>query len=227
MNFSIPRNDIREMLIYIWKIIDLPYISQNDLTYRISFELFLLAPSKAKIFIKDCIANKLIIKDNKQRLMLSEVLNEELIKWQKERKKLILEKINTRLTISEIEDEIVKKDLSDFSVLLKTFTDKGTLNRSVSISNAAFKILKYDSEGGIIKATVSGSKEEPYIIEINTNEKIIRHNCHDYETRRANNKKFCKHITKLFLILKEKNYNSAELILNKIAEEVDNWDFIS
>ncbi|MFX1568707.1 MAG: hypothetical protein ACFFCV_10110 [Promethearchaeota archaeon] len=215
------------MLLYIWKIIDLPYISLSDLAYRISFELFLLTPNKAKSFIKDCITNKFIIKDDKQRLILSEVLNEELINWQKERKKVILEKLNSRLRISEIEEEIGKNGLSNFGVLLKTFTDKGTLNRSVSISNTSFQILKFDYERGIIKATVSGSKEEPYIIEINTNEKFIRHNCHDYETRRANNKKFCKHITKLFLILKEKNDDSAELILNKIAEEVDNWDFIS
>ena len=227
MNFSIPRNNFREMLLYIWKIIDLPYIPLNDLIYRISFELFLFAPNKAKSFIENCIANKLIIKDDKQYLLLSEVLSKELNSWQKERKKLIIEKVNSRLKISEIEDGIGTNNISNFSVLLKAFTDKGTLNRSVSISNAAFEILKFDNERGIIKATVSGSKEEPYIIEINTNEKFIRHNCHDYETRRANNKKFCKHITKLFLILKEKNNDSAELILKKIAEEVDNWDFIS
>jgi len=38
MNFAIPRNNNSETLLYIWKIIDLPSISQKDLLYKISFE---------------------------------------------------------------------------------------------------------------------------------------------------------------------------------------------
>ncbi len=227
MSFSIPRNNINEMVLYIWKIIDLPYISQDDLIFKISFELFILAPDKAKNFINNCIKDNLIIKDEKHNLKLSKVLSDKLINWQNERKKIILEKINSRLKISKIEDEPSKNGLSNFNVLLKAFTDKGTLNRSVSISNAAFDVLKFDAERGIIKATVTGSKEESYIIEININEKVIRHNCHDFETRRANNKKFCKHLTKLFLLLKEKNDSSTEFILNEIAVDIDKWEFLS
>ena len=37
MNFSIPRSNYSEMVLYIWKIIEIPNISINDLIYRISF----------------------------------------------------------------------------------------------------------------------------------------------------------------------------------------------
>ena len=56
MNFAIPRNNTSEMLLYIWKIIDLPYILYDDLVFRISFDLYLDPPEKAKIFI-----NKIVI----------------------------------------------------------------------------------------------------------------------------------------------------------------------
>ena len=93
-------------------------------------------------------------------------------------------------------------------------------NGQITISNSSFEILEYDYSKGIINSKVAGSKEESYVIEINTNEKILKHNCHDFESRRAENKKFCKHIVTLFLILKEKNEKIADSFLNKIAEEI-------
>jgi len=64
MNFAFPRNNNSEMLLYIWKIIDLPSISFDDLFYQISFDLYLLSPDKAINFINTCIDKKLIIKEN-------------------------------------------------------------------------------------------------------------------------------------------------------------------
>jgi len=44
MNFAIPRKSETDFLLYIWKIIDLPMISKNDLIYEISFKLFFDSP---------------------------------------------------------------------------------------------------------------------------------------------------------------------------------------
>lgn len=225
MNFAIPRKNNAEMLLYIWKIIGLPLISLNDLLYKISFELFLLPPVEATDFISNCIDKKYMIKDDNQNLKLSNTLNQKLKNWQNKRKNVILEKINSAKKIAKLKNDIEKKDTSHFNVLINSFVDKGTLNRSVSVSDAAFELLTYDRDKGMIKSKVAGSKEESYIIEIDTNQKILRHNCHDFETRRAENKRFCKHLTKLFLLLKEKNENTAEFFLNDIAESIDKWDF--
>lgn len=220
--FAIPRNDIPKMLLYIWKVIDLPNILMNDLEYRISFELSLLPPNKAKVFIDYCIENGFLIKDKSSFLKLSEELNQQIINWQKKRTLTILGKMRASKKVTHLSNES-----SNFSVLLNAFVDKGTLNRSVSVSDAAFEILKYDRIDGTIKSKVKGSKEEFYVIEVDINNKILRHNCSDFEERRAINKKFCKHITKLFLILKEKDESIAEFFLNQLAENIDNWDFTS
>ncbi len=225
MNFAIPRNDNSEMLLYIWKIIDLPTISQNDLLYKISFELFLFSPDEATKFIEYSIQNKFLEKDNNNSLKLSKTLNQHLKNWQKKRKNAVLQKIISTKEITQLKNDIDNKNITIFNVLINAFTDKGTLNRSVSISDSAFEFLEYDRTKGTLKSKVQGSKEESYIIEINTNNKILRHNCHDFETRRADNKKFCKHLTKLFLLLKKKNENIAEFFLNNMAENIDKWDF--
>ena len=224
MNFAIPRINSSEMLLYIWKIIDIPFILHKDLIIRISFDLFLDPPEKVKKFINKCIENKLLIKDDNQNLKLSDELQNKLKNWQEKRKIEIFEKIKTASKIASLKNDITKES-TNFSVLINAFVDKGTLNRSVSISDTAFELLEYDRSVGIIKSKVKGTKQESYLIEIDVNRKILYHNCHDFETRRAENKKFCKHLTKLFLLLKDKNQNLAEFFLSKIAENIDSWDF--
>ncbi|GAH59603.1 unnamed protein product [marine sediment metagenome] len=93
MNFAIPRNNNSEMLLYIWKIIDIPKVSQNDLLYKISFELFLFPPNEAISFINNCLDNQLLVKDNNLNFTLSKNLNQQLKNWQKKRKKAVLKKI--------------------------------------------------------------------------------------------------------------------------------------
>ncbi|MFW9820332.1 MAG: hypothetical protein ACFFE5_12045 [Candidatus Thorarchaeota archaeon] len=224
MNFAIPRSNTSEMLLYIWKIIDLPYVLYNDLLFRISFDLYLYTPEEAKTFINKCIKDKFLIKDDKHNLKLSDNLNKQLLDWQKKREVVVLKKIMSANKVEQLKNDISKKS-TNFSVLLNAFVDKATLNRSVSVSDTAFEILKFDHAKGIIKAKVKGSKEEPYIIEIDTNAKRLHHNCHDFESRRVDTKKFCKHITKLFLLLKERNEKDAEFFLNNIAENIEIWDF--
>ncbi|MFX0038950.1 MAG: hypothetical protein ACFFAB_06395 [Candidatus Heimdallarchaeota archaeon] len=224
MNLAIPRDNPSEMLLYIWKIIDLPFILRKDLLYRLSFELFLDPPEKVQKFINKCIEDRLLIKDDNQNFRLSKDLNNQLLGWQDKRQIEVIQKIKTASKIERLKNDI-SKDSTNFSVLINAFADKGTLNRSVSVSDTAFEMLSYDRAKGLIKSKVKGSKEESYLIEINTNKKIIRHNCHDFESRRAENKKFCKHLIKLFLLLKDKNENLAEFFLNKIAEDIDLWDF--
>ncbi|MFX0042148.1 MAG: hypothetical protein ACFE8L_04490 [Candidatus Hodarchaeota archaeon] len=227
MKFTIPRNNSTELLLYIWKIIDVPYISQNDLLYKLSFDLFLFPPEEVINFINGCTKNKSLIRDANNNLKLSNELHQKLINWQNKRKQEILEKMHSIQKIVTIEKQTENGNATNFNAIIKTFIDKGTLNRAASISNNAYDLLEFNPSKGIIKANVLGSKEEPYIIEIDINNKIIRHNCHDFETRRAENKKFCKHLAKLFLLLKEKDSKNIEIFLNNIAADIDKWEFRS
>ncbi len=76
-----------------------------------------------------------------------------------------------------------------------------------------------------MKAEVQGSQKIPYIIDINISEKVIKHNCRDFQSKRAENKKFCKHLAKLFLLLKIQNADLASYFLESITIEINNWNF--
>ncbi|MFX1496861.1 MAG: hypothetical protein ACFFBH_05000 [Promethearchaeota archaeon] len=225
MSFSIPRQKISDMVLYIWKIINLPYISFNDLLYIISFELFLYNPKEAEEFITNAIKRKYLIQDDNNNLRLSENLSLELKGWQENRKSEILQKINSIKRQNELEYQFQQNNKSEFNILLKGFSDKPTLNRAVSILGSAFKFQLINLNKGLIKASVRGSEDQPYIIEIDSNNKSIMHNCHDFQTRKSKEKRFCKHLVRLFLLLKEKDEISSVSLLKKISVEIEEWDF--
>jgi hypothetical protein len=227
VNFAIPRNNNSEMVLYIWKIIDLPSISLSDLLYELSFKLFLFSPNGANQFIQKVVDNNFLIEIPNNMFKLSHNLEQKLKNWHIKRKALILKKIESSKKETQEIDNFEKKNLNKFNTLLKAFLDKGTINRAVTVSDSAFNITKFDPKGKIIKAEVKGSNDAPYNIEISINDKFIKHNCHDFQTNRAKNKKFCKHLAKLFLLLKKKNEKSASFFLESITNEINNWDFLS
>lgn len=225
MSFSIPRQKISEMVLYIWKIINLPKIPSENLLFKITFELFLYSPDEAKNFIENAIKNKFLIQDDHKNLKLSENLNSKFQAWQRNRKNEILRKMASYLKQSELKNTFEQNKKDEFNILLKGFTDKPTLNRAVGVSESAFSLKKVDLNEGLILGNVVGSKEEPYLLKIDLNEKELKHNCHDFQTRRAKEKKFCKHLIRLFLLLKEKDQKVAVSFLKKISENIEKWEF--
>ena len=222
-----PINNPELFLLYLWKIIDLPTLSSNNLLFKISYDLFLLPPDKAIEFINSCIENKLLVVTDKSDLALSNSLKIKLNEWQKRRKNEIQQNINSIKKIHQLKTTIEKEKSTNFSSYLKSLVEKETLNRAVRVTNEAFEIKELDFNKGIIKATVSGSKEDPYIIEIDINNKHIKHDCHDFEVRRSKNKQFCKHLTKFFLLLRDSHMASTEQILKTLSENLEKWNFIS
>jgi len=227
MNFAIPRKNETEFLLYIWKIIDLPKISKKDLIYEISFKLFIDSPEKAKKLIDTSIKNNLLVEDHNENLSLSHNLKKNLNSWQVKRRDTILKKIKNRKDKISVKNDIILDNNSNHNALLKAFLDKGTINRAVLLSEDSFHIKEFDDKKGIIRVDVIGIKESSYNLEINTKNKTINHNCHDFQERRAADKKFCKHLAKLFLILKEKDSVSALNFLREIAENINDYQFLS
>lgn len=214
------------MTLYIWKIIELPFISLSDLIYKLSFELNLFSPKDAKEFIKKALHNGFLIIDNDNKLSLSDALNLELKNWHRKRRVEILKKVNNSMSIAQNIDAFKKNSSSKFNILLKAFLDAGTINRAVLVSDSAISINTFDPYGKIIKAEVKGSQKTPYIIEISSEEKVLKHDCNDFLTKRAQNKKFCKHLAKLFLLLKEKDEKGATIFLENITNDINKWDFV-
>ena len=194
MSFAIPRNNNSDMVLYIWKIIELPSISLSDLQYELSFELFLFSPSDASQFIQKVVDNNFLIEIPNNMFKLSHNLENQLKIWHKKRKAQILKKIESSKKETQEIDNYERNNLNKFNTLLKALLDKGTINRAGTVSDGAFNIIKFDPNIKIIKAEVKGSKDAPYNIEISINDKFIKHNCHDFQNNRAKNKKFCKHL---------------------------------
>ena len=214
------------MTLYIWKIIELPFISTSDLVYKISFDLFLFSPKDAKLFIKKAIHNGFLMARDNNILSLSDDLAIKLQNWHKKRRVEISKKVSRTKSISQYTDKLKKNDSNKFNILLKAFLDTGTINRAVLVSDSAITISTIEPQNKIIKAEVQGSRKIPYIIEISTIEKVLKHDCHDFETKRVQNKKFCKHLAKLFLLLKEKDEKGATMILENITKDINKWEFV-
>ncbi|MFW9897017.1 MAG: hypothetical protein ACFFD7_14520 [Candidatus Thorarchaeota archaeon] len=116
-----PRDNPKLLLLYIWKIINLPTISLNNLLFKISYELFLLPPNKAKEFINSSIENQMLVATEQNSLTLSDSLSSELKNWQKKRKHLILKNINSKKKIHQLKSHIEKRIPNNFSEYLKLF----------------------------------------------------------------------------------------------------------
>ncbi len=222
MNFIIPRDNEAELLIYIWKVIALPKISKKSLLYIISFDLFLLSPEKSEELIENGIINKYLIINDDSSISLAAELESKVIAWNEKRKNEIKKNLHKKGTIIEKTQNAIK---STFGPLLKAFSDQGVLNRAVSIPDDAVEILEDNFEKGIIKAQITGTKENPYKIEININNLNLSHDCHDFISKKSKDKKFCKHLTKLFLLLKEKNEDATKHLLEVVARDINEWEF--
>jgi len=144
MRFTIPRKNDSELLLYIWKIIDLPKISMNELLYKISFELFLLSPEEALEFLQRSIKSKILERDDNNNLQLPQNSYKKLKTWQLKRKEIILSKLNSSKKFKSLIDDLESEKSSDFTTLLKAFLDKNTINRAATISDDAFKINIFD-----------------------------------------------------------------------------------
>lgn len=227
MKFNVPRNNPDDMLFYIWKILDLPHIYYEDLLYKLVFDYFLFTPDEALLFLDNSLTSGLLIKDQNKQLALSDNLYQDFLKWQKERQLEIQNKILARKKRYKAVKKIQNNYKSTFNQLLKKITDSAALNRAVTLSDEAVNIFNVDKKEGLLEAKIKGSKEESYIININVKEKTLIHNCHDFETRRAKAKMFCKHLIKLFLTLKKDNENLALYFLENIIKQVNDWDFSS
>ena len=68
-----------DILLNLWKIVDTPLISIDDLFFTFSFELHKFDPENTKKFIDSCIKNGLLKKNEEGMIYLSQTLNKETL----------------------------------------------------------------------------------------------------------------------------------------------------
>ncbi len=217
-------DNIKELTLYIWKSLDLPVIAKEDLIYYISFEIFLFKPNKTTQLVNEIIKEGFLIKED-ETLLLSKDLRNFYSIWQKKENEKVKNALEEIIGRKNIQKEFSKEIKGLFNFFLKELSHEKSLNRATLISKDSFTFREINFNEGIIKGEVSGSKEEPYKFEIDLKNKKITHNCHDFMTHKSKQKMFCKHLLKLFLILKTKNELKVSEILKSIIEDLKNWEF--
>jgi hypothetical protein len=227
MKISIPRDNPEDMILYTWKIIDLPSISYEDLLYKVIFEYYIFDPKEASLFIDDALTKGLLVSEENSLIRLSDELSQKFKEWQKLRQLKIKENIMNRKKREKVVKGIQINNENNFNHLIKKIADNRALNRAVTISDDALDITIINKKKGVLEAEIKGTSEKSYIVNINIKEQRLLHNCHDFETRRAKAKMFCKHLIKLFLYLKKENEELAIYFLENIINQINDWDFSS
>lgn len=109
----------------------------------------------------------------------------------------------------------LQKDQID--VYIKQYVGKKTLYQAAKISEHEMEI-NMELQGGIFTCYINYALN-PLAITIDTNKWEIAHDC--LELRAINqlslHKQFCSHLTKLFLLLREKNPRMALTLLEHIS----------
>ena len=122
------------------------------------------------------------------------------------------------LSINNNMEEDVSSNLN-FYELTTYFSNLDNILESKNIEKVKIK----ESE---IADTRIGCKTDKYNIEIDFENLILEHNCDDFLRRRYKNKSFCKHISKLFLYIKEQNGEEfAREKLYSIYKKLLYWNF--
>lgn len=113
---------------------------------------------------------------------------------------------------------------SEFESMMEKYSDFNTKRRAQLISTNKVQILKQDFENGQIEALIQGSEILPYEIKINVKKQafhdMISHSCPDFLSRRQANHKFCKHLIKVFHVLKNIDEPGTIKVLQKIHEKM-------
>jgi uncharacterized protein YecE (DUF72 family) len=122
-------------------------------------------------------------------------------------------KATAQTTYSTLEAFAAPKDTS-FESLIKYFVTPERLKRAEQILDSDLTITKRTSER--LEATL-----REYHILIDAKEKMILHDCADWE-RVASTKKLCKHLAKLFL---STDREEANRILKDVYLQEDIWQF--
>lgn len=99
---------------------------------------------------------------------------------------------------------------------LSKFADRARIERAKAIADDEVKILERSSDR-------VAAKIRDYEVVVDFNDKRMLHDCPDW-ARESREKRFCKHVVRLFYALAEKEALDA---VRRISEDIDAWEFES
>ena len=124
-------------------------------------------------------------------------------------------------------NEWIEKEYCNFDELILYFSNLDIDRTKKRIYKVKIKELKEFtlSKDTQIVACIKGSSGDYKLIIDFTNKKI-KHDCYDFNQNKKSSKRFCKHITKVFITIRDdKGDQIADSLLKRIYNNLDEWEF--
>ncbi len=226
MAFTPPSN-LKDLVLYWWKIIDRPKIQRDHLVNYISFDLSMFKLNETKKILNEGIKRGYLMENKKkEEIQLAKALKKEFSEWQEEgvkiRQKMLAKLNHTWRENMEITENMV------FQVLKDDLIDPKVEESAKKIRSSQIKIESADLSGkikGKVKDTNDEGNEILYPFVINTENKTIIHKCPMFVQVHREKKNFCRHLARLIMKLYVKNKEETKQILEDIIENKQDWSF--
>jgi hypothetical protein len=109
---------------------------------------------------------------------------------------------------------------NEILALLEKYVDKAALNRSAAFSDSQIHLKRLSSEEGLLICEITGDENgnKALRIKIDTEARAVTHRCEEFRQMNIYKKKFCSHLAKLCLFLKEEYPRELFSILKDISQ---------
>ena len=189
--FSVPRNPL-QLVDYAFRALGKKRIPIQQLVFFIAFDLRKHPPSK--------VLNIIQALHSKGQLEITDDI------------------VCQPQEVSYEAESISSTSTSDLGELLRLFVSSSRLSRAVGMKDEAIEFVRSSEVPLKIKATVHGTRT--YTLELDEDKMQILHDCPDWR-RVSVLHRFCKHVTKLLLLLEKEE---ALRVLHSLQK--DSWEFI-
>lgn len=221
-----PPQELRDMVFYIWKIIDVPSINIDKLIQIISLDLYIATPPNSRLLISKAINSGYLIENKEtEEVQLAIKLRQEFDEWQQfgHQKNHRINQILNEWWRSPIN---IDEDFR-FNALLRDFIDETIWNKGNKFRSSWIQ-LQPSSNPKIFHGNVkeiNDNGEILYKFEIDQEKRKITHNCVDFQQVRKSQKRFCTHLAAVLAKL----YASNKVITLNLVEDLVNfheaWSF--
>ncbi|MFX1299388.1 MAG: DUF2240 family protein [Promethearchaeota archaeon] len=188
--FSVPRNPVG-LVDYVFRALGKDQVPIQQLVFYLSFEIQQMSPSQARKLIERLQSEGQIIIENG------------LVKLPHDRG------VDTEISV-----QTAPTNLGEH---LRLFVSSSRLSRAVGMNDQAIEFIRLSQNPLKVEATVHGSQD--YILILDEASRRIAHNCPDWRKVSLLHR-FCKHVTKLFLILEKEE---AIRVLQSL--QLESWEF--
>jgi hypothetical protein len=227
MNVTPPQN-LRDLILFIWKIVDSPTISKDRLVNIIALDLYLVTPPNAREMITKAIESGFLSENRElEEISLANPLMEEFTKWQAEgevKAKQIQAILHRKWRPPFEIDENFR-----YNVLIRDIIDELSWSRAQKIRSSWIK-FQIESPGEQLQGTMKepssdGEMASELPFDIRISQRTIIHSCPEYNQLRKAQKKLCTHLGAVVVKMYAQDKVMTTKFIEDLIEQREQWIF--